>query len=918
MKILFIILTSFLTINCYSQNRSDKLRSIAEDCFDNGDIEKAYFFYIKAFKIAKKSNDYVRMTNLYIDISSLHHYKAEYKLALEACREGLAYHAKITPSVDTISFKLYSNYGTMLKALNMRDSARLYFESANNLLLKNKTIEGKIPSYAIHFYNNYGRFLNDYRDFSNGILLIEKALLIAQKYKLKEDEVIILTNLSNIYESLGENEKALRYIQKADQEQTEKNQLKCFTLSCLGWCLILNNKFNEGVAILKKALKLANKLELTHKPVDNFRLKTNILYNLGIAYLTLGQKKQQAERYFQDAIRIFKKKKINKDIRLAKCYLRLSEINKNNLDLSIENIQKSLKAIFNHFESKDIFENPVELSNLNETVSIEVLTKKSLFLFNSYKKNNDKSYLNLALKTINLCLDIISNTRNNYDYSESKLVFNKTIHSSYQLAVTIALAKYQLSHSLSDKEYILSLIEKSKATELNEALYLSSIKNNLIPVNYLKKEDSLNELILRKKLLKNKDRGIEESLNSLKIEKINLLRQIEKLFPEYYNLKFKTSEVKLAEIQKKLNDNAVFLSYFSTEEELLICIVTKENFEIKTIKLTPQFISNLNSFKDELYQNPGFGNYEGIELSANLYETLITPLKPLIKNKDKLIISKDWLINFLPFEVLESGKTIKDYLIKKYSVEYTYSARQIIEEPKKANYTKTLGLAPFNENKPTNGNLKYLPESEKQVVEIADETLLGEKATKNNFLKHYQSFSILYLATHSFMNDKFPSSSFICFYPKGDSSLTVDEIYTLKLTNTRLVVLSSCDAGIGQEHHSEGMLSIARAFSLAGCSSIISTLWATNDESASLLTRRLHYYLKKGVSKDVALQKAKIDFIEKDFAKKYNHPYFWSNLILIGNDQPVFQESYHYLLLTLGFLILFTSGLIYFFKKKKM
>jgi CHAT domain-containing protein len=130
-------------------------------------------------------------------------------------------------------------------------------------------------------------------------------------------------------------------------------------------------------------------------------------------------------------------------------------------------------------------------------------------------------------------------------------------------------------------------------------------------------------------------------------------------------------------------------------------------------------------------------------------------------------------------------------------------------------------------------------------------------------------------------------------------------------------VLSSCDAGIGQEHQSEGMLSIARAFSFAGCSSIISTLWATNDESASILTQRLHYYLKKGYSKDIALQKAKIDFIEKDFAKKYNHPYFWSNLILIGDDEPVFQNSFSKVPVIIGVLILLVLGLTYFFYKEK-
>jgi CHAT domain-containing protein len=272
------------------------------------------------------------------------------------------------------------------------------------------------------------------------------------------------------------------------------------------------------------------------------------------------------------------------------------------------------------------------------------------------------------------------------------------------------------------------------------------------------------------------------------------------------------------------------------------------------------------------------------------------------------------LLNPIPFEVLETSKSNNDFLIKHHSVRYVYSSKQLVEKSKLKANSMVFGMAPFTNQYAKKTVYRHLPDSEVQIKGVSNEYLIGKEATKQNFLKYYQDFGTIYLATHSVMNDKYPNQSAILFSTDSDDKLTTEEIYNLKLKNTKLVVLSSCDAGNGLLHQSEGQLSITRAFSYAGCPAVISTLWATQDASTSHLVKLLHHHLEQGLEKDLALQKAKIDFMDSDVGKKFNHPFFWSNLILVGNSEPLFAYNYRRILwIMIGVLLI---GLIFFVYKK--
>ena len=76
--------------------------------------------------------------------------------------------------------------------------------------------------------------------------------------------------------------------------------------------------------------------------------------------------------------------------------------------------------------------------------------------------------------------------------------------------------------------------------------------------------------------------------------------------------------------------------------------------------------------------------------------------------------------------------------------------------------------------------------------------------------------------------------------------LTAEEVGTLPLA-CELVVLSACDTGLGRPEAGEGMLGLRRSFRRAGVRTVISSLWAVEDEATSRLMMSFYenLWLKK-------------------------------------------------------------------------
>ena len=64
-----------------------------------------------------------------------------------------------------------------------------------------------------------------------------------------------------------------------------------------------------------------------------------------------------------------------------------------------------------------------------------------------------------------------------------------------------------------------------------------------------------------------------------------------------------------------------------------------------------------------------------------------------------------------------------------------------------------------------------------------------------------------------------------------DGIVTAEEVSSLDLLGTRIVVLSACDTGVGEARAGQGVMGLRRAFAHAGARNLVMTLWPVQDEA---------------------------------------------------------------------------------------
>jgi len=104
-------------------------------------------------------------------------------------------------------------------------------------------------------------------------------------------------------------------------------------------------------------------------------------------------------------------------------------------------------------------------------------------------------------------------------------------------------------------------------------------------------------------------------------------------------------------------------------------------------------------------------------------------------------------------------------------------------------------------------------------------------------------------------------------------------------------------------------MSLSRAFTYAGCPSLVMSLWSVPDESTAQIISTFFQNLKEQQPKDTALQQAKLSYLQ-NAPNRLSHPLYWAGFVPVGEMKALnFPNSsfpYQWLLLILaGFPILF-------------
>jgi CHAT domain-containing protein len=414
---------------------------------------------------------------------------------------------------------------------------------------------------------------------------------------------------------------------------------------------------------------------------------------------------------------------------------------------------------------------------------------------------------------------------------------------------------------------------------------------------------------------------------------------------------------------------------------LHIFVFSKDAFQIFEKKLPPQYLADFQQFRRSLSDEKWLSDSATAAKTAflnngfSLYQTLLeTPLSFLKEQKDgqnikRLRIIPDGALGYLPFEMLLTNNTSTDwkskntpYLLRDYAVSYAYSARLLDDNertdgrnfggfgieyddetlknlaadstlPRQSvapNVTRGGSLRADRANSvatvsTTRGDvLSHLAFADDEVRNIGkllgSETIfLNADATKRAFLKNAPKCGILHLAMHGAIDEKNPLNSGLIFSKNDDSTssyLSGYDLFGQQLT-AGLTVLSACNTGNGELRRGEGVMSLARAFAFAGCPSTVMSLWSIPDESTSQVMLNFYKYLKQGESKDIALQKAKLDYLQ-NCTPQYSIPNYWGATVVIGNVAPTdFRNWYEKPWFIGGGAALVLLGAGFYFRRKK-
>ncbi len=889
--------------------------------FSESDYGKSLKFYNVVIDLCKKEKiNSMLLADSYHKRGILFHIQGEFTKALEEYHRAVLVKKEISQGAkDSIYFKELVLIGNIHHLVENYDSAEFYYNEASDIERRfDKIYERKrlFNSLGV-FYSSLGNYYQALNHYNKAI----KALEISDPDYLS-DKLRFQNNIAFAQTKLGNHKEAITIYQQLLNDQ---NNALLLLYESIGGAYLQEGQYDSAEFFLEKSLNQRDVLG-----------QLNTLNSLGALY---NQKQQTnlAQDYLKQSIKTNHQNLLYKNRYLSDAYRELARVveNRNKYDSALHYYQQALITNTFDFDSEDITQNPGEkYQPISVLYQSQILQDKGNAFVKYYGQNQDTTNLLHALNCFQEAIRVARYTQKTYDNEEAKLFFVNQVHSLYEDAIRTAYHLYQISGDNSYAELALQFSEKSKASVLTEILREVDIKTSGEVNDSLVSEEKLIKQQVtanRLKLVESSDSAQNEEyrqkINDLEIALARTIKQLQQ-DEKYYQLKYQEDTIDLAAWQSQLlNDEDLLLEYFMGEEQLYVFAIEQNALAMHQVTLDTAFRDTWKNVQNHLFAYD-YGDKFQNQWSVQLYKKLIEPVAESLAQKKRLIVIPAGELSYLPFEMLAKDTQEDKFLLHDYTISYAFSGTLLynahLRETAQAKNQEVLAMAPFagrNVGSVRDNSLSPLYFSRQEVASVGGSLYLEEEATKQLFLEIAGSYNILHLATHASVNDENPLQSFIAFYPEDKQSIVghrlyTHELYNLRLDSVNLVVLSSCDAGNGRLVKGEGIISLARAFAYAGCPNIVTTLWKADDKAASDIASQMHYYLKKGYTKDEALRQAKLDYLRDPETKELRTPYYWANFVFIGDPAPIYRNYSWVWWLVAGLAVVLIAGAVITIKRR--
>jgi CHAT domain-containing protein len=345
---------------------------------------------------------------------------------------------------------------------------------------------------------------------------------------------------------------------------------------------------------------------------------------------------------------------------------------------------------------------------------------------------------------------------------------------------------------------------------------------------------------------------------------------------------------------------------------------------------------------------------------ASLRRVLWDPLVPYVKDAPRVFFVPEGAIHLVNLAALPVGHD--GYLVESGAVfHYLTAERDLVPDdvvPEHGAGLLAIGNPAYGKSGGTGGTSSYarargqvshfsaagcvdfdslrfhaLPGSGREVEDIArlwgqrgeTITLVGSRATEEEFKSRAPGRDVLHIATHGFFLGKCSAgvagtrgiggmaSSLVAVrnrkpspgHPlllaglalaganhrssvgpnQEDGILTAEEIAGVNLSGVRWAVLSACDTGNGQVIAGEGILGLQRAFQVAGARTVIMSLWAVDDDATrSWMDALYDGRIVRNLDTATAVAEASLHVLRERKAQARSiNPFYWAGFVAVGD-----------------------------------
>ncbi len=791
---------------------------------------------------------------------------------------------------------------------------------------RQKSINPFDPCLLKMSYYNLGFFNKRKGNLAEAIISYKQVIAINESLSLNGKA---FTNLGKLYYSIGDDYMAAKYYEKSFYFLDSNNPQS-----------FINNHIKIARAYRKirtteSSLKVILHLQKADSLIRNIKNPNpqdiyDIYNNIGVQYY------QNIPSEIDKAIFYYKKALDQASIMQNEKYLRLVH---HNLGLAYMEIDhKNAEALFlksldfqkdKNYLKKSIFLGLGSNDYKNKKFkSAQSYYKQSLsYFFNKNINQDNWSPSKKELGNINnkpLLLQLFKRQIKNWIAIGNLEAYQHAINAvkigdrlvTIMLLEDLSVPSKLLWRDLASEIYILGLEACFKTNNQEDAFYLmEKIKALLLTQEIANKKISLPENILELEMnikdkisdfqIKHRNISVDkkDSISELLIkQKIKLERfqdSLSKKYSEYFSNSSLPKIVPFSEVN--LEDDHTIIQYAMAARVagvtpnaygMLITNDTTKLFKIEEVEILLKNIEKLRKKLDQPFTtSEDITSYKMI--ASELYNQLIpNTIQSELKNK-KVTIIADHMISFIPFEALVTANG--NYLIQNCEINYIYSLSFQKENQSLSRNTELdfLGVAPVSFSK----DLTSLKNSSKEITNANrfydGDLLLNKEATKENFIKEIKNYKILHLATHADASDSI--APWIAF---RNSKLTELELNSLQ-NQAELVVLSACNTSLGEVMRGEGVMSLARGFFKSGASTVIPSLWSTNDKATATITSDFYKNLSEGQTKSAALRSAKLNYLNINTDAEAS-PHYWASLVLIGDSGTLLPATNYWMFLWIG------------------